>query len=122
MPGSLFLAGLQGAPEYTRAMISDLGPWATAMILGVMVQMLYYFATQWRARQVEAVIELERIDRLAPPARQGSGESETATDALTRSSRSKRSGRTRHLSSRPERSEEPGRGGHDDPPPGQPRG
>ena len=66
VPGSLFLAGLQGAPEYTRAMVADLGPWATAVILGVMVQMLYYFATQWRARQVEAVIELARIERVSP--------------------------------------------------------
>ncbi len=67
VPGSLFLAGLQGAPDYTRTLISDMGPWATGVILAVMLQMLYYFATQWRARQVEAVIELVRIDRLAPP-------------------------------------------------------
>lgn len=66
VPGSLFLAGLQGAPEYTRELVSSLGWWATPMILGVMMQMLYYFATQWRARQVEAVIELARIERLAP--------------------------------------------------------
>ncbi|MFN4297986.1 MAG: hypothetical protein ACK4FB_14245 [Brevundimonas sp.] len=68
VPASLFVAGLQGAPEYTRAMVSDLGPWVTLLILGVVVQMLYYFATQWRARQVEAVIELARIERLGPPA------------------------------------------------------
>jgi hypothetical protein len=67
VPGSLFLAGLQGAPEYTRSMIADMGPWATGVILAVMLQMLYYFATQWRARQVEAIIELVRIDRLSPP-------------------------------------------------------
>ena len=67
VPGSLFLAGLQGAPEATREMVRDLGPYVTVAILGVMLQMLYYFATQWRARQVEAVIELERIARLSAP-------------------------------------------------------
>ena len=68
VPGSLFLAGLQGAPEATREMVRDLGPYVTVAILGVMLQMLYYFATQWRARQVEAVVELARIERMAPPA------------------------------------------------------
>lgn len=67
VPGSFFLAGLQGAPEYTRDMISDMGLWATALILGVMVQMLYYFSSHWRARQIEAVIDLVRIDRIALP-------------------------------------------------------
>ena len=65
VPGSLFLAALQGAPQYTRGMISDMGLWATGLILGVMVQMLYYFSSNWRARQIEAVIDLVRIDRLA---------------------------------------------------------
>lgn len=64
VPGSLFLAALQGAPESTREMVRDLGWWATVLILGVMAQMLYYFATQWRARQIEAVIELARIERM----------------------------------------------------------
>ena len=65
VPGSLFLAALQGAPQYTRGMISDMGLWATGLILGVMVQMLYYFSSNWRARQIEAVIDLVRIDRLS---------------------------------------------------------
>ena len=46
----------------------------TGLILFLMLQMLYYFATQWRARQVEAVIELERIARLAPPPPKASAE------------------------------------------------
>ena len=68
VPGSLFLAGLQGAPEYTRAFVDEMGWVGTALILFLMLQMLYYFATQWRARQVEAVVELARIERMAPPA------------------------------------------------------
>ena len=67
VPGTLFLAGLQGAPQYTREIVLDMGWWANLVILGVMVQMLYYFATQWRARQLEAVIELARIERLSGP-------------------------------------------------------
>ena len=74
VPGSLFVAGLQGAPEYTRDFVTAMGWVGTGLILFLMLQMLYYFATQWRARQVEAVIELERIARLAPPPPKGSAE------------------------------------------------
>lgn len=68
VPGSIFVAGLQGAPEYTRDLVSQLGPWTTLVIVGVVLQMVYYFATQWRARQVEAVIELARLERRPAPA------------------------------------------------------
>lgn len=68
VPGSLFVAGLQGAPEYTRDFVTAMGWIGTGLILFLMLQMLYYFATQWRARQVEAVIELARIERMAPAA------------------------------------------------------
>jgi hypothetical protein len=67
VPVTLLLAGLEGAPDLVKQMLQDTAP---ALIVGggmMTLWLLYYFANQWRARQIEAVIELVRIERAAAP-------------------------------------------------------
>ena len=63
VPVTLFLAGLQGAPEFLRLYLATLGWVGAVLAVGVIFQMLHYFAALWRARQIEAVIDLARIER-----------------------------------------------------------
>ncbi len=63
VPVTLFLAGLQGAPDVLREYIALFGWLGLVILVGVLFQMLHYFAALWRARQIEAVIELARIER-----------------------------------------------------------
>jgi hypothetical protein len=63
VPMTLFLTGLEGAPEVAKQMLArSFG--VLAVCGGLMtLWLLYYFGNQWRARQIEAVIELARIER-----------------------------------------------------------
>ena len=63
VPLTLVLTGLEGAPEIVKEMLAQ--SWLIFMICGGMITLwlLYYFGNQWRARQIEAVIELARIER-----------------------------------------------------------
>lgn len=63
VPVTLVLAGLQGAPEFVRSIISDTGPGLGLAVAAMTIWLLYYFFSLWRARQVEAVVELARIER-----------------------------------------------------------
>ena len=63
VPVTLLLAGLEGAPDIVKTVLSS--SWVIVVGGAVMMTLwlLYYFTTQWRARQIEAVIELARIER-----------------------------------------------------------
>lgn len=63
VPVTLILAGLQGAPEFVRTILSDSGPALGLAAAAMTIWLLYYFFSLWRARQVEAVVELARIER-----------------------------------------------------------
>ena len=63
VPVTLILAGLQGAPDVLREFVGALGWFGYVIVAGVTLQMLHYFAALWRARQIEAVIDLARIER-----------------------------------------------------------
>ena len=63
VPGALIFASLDIAPDVISEMIRDTLFYlmiAFALFTG---QMLFYFGTFWRARQIVAVLELLRIDR-----------------------------------------------------------
>ncbi len=64
-PVTLFLAGLEGAPDFVRGFFAERGPFLAVLVGLMTVWLLYYFANQWRARQMEAVLELVRIERRA---------------------------------------------------------
>jgi hypothetical protein len=66
VPVTLFLAALQGAPDFIRLYLAALGWVGALMAFGLTIQMLHYFAAQWRARQIEAVIDIARIERGIP--------------------------------------------------------
>ena len=63
VPVTLFLAGLEGAPDFIREYLQTMGWVGAVLAFGLTVQMLYYFTAQWRARQIEAVIDIVRIER-----------------------------------------------------------
>ena len=63
VPVGIFLAGLEGVPEVVKTVVAS-----QALMLGVFVVLMtlwlvVYFANYWRAKQVEAVIDLARIER-----------------------------------------------------------
>lgn len=62
-PVTLFLASLQGAPQLMREMFRISGLLLLGLVVLLTIWLLYYFATNWRARQIEAVIDLARIER-----------------------------------------------------------
>lgn len=66
VPVTLFLAGLEGAPDYMREFIRDTAALLVIQVVALTIWLLYYFANQWRARQIEAVLELIRIERGRP--------------------------------------------------------
>lgn len=66
VPLTLFLAGLEGAPDFIGEWLRAMG-WVGVVLLALMIcQLLWYFAAAWRARQIEAVIDLARIERGSP--------------------------------------------------------
>lgn len=66
VPMTLFLTGLEGAPDVAKDMLAN--SWGVLAVCAVLmtIWLLYYFGNQWRARQIEAVIELARIERGLP--------------------------------------------------------
>lgn len=66
VPLTLVLTGLEGAPEIVKDMLAR--SWGVFAVCGGLITLwlLYYFGNQWRARQIEAVIELARIERGLP--------------------------------------------------------
>ncbi|MFJ6023839.1 hypothetical protein ACIQC9_04475 [Brevundimonas sp. NPDC092305] len=63
VPVTLILAGLERTPRLLELAFAEIG-WILAFLaVGLTLQLLYYFANQWRARQIEAVIGLARIER-----------------------------------------------------------
>jgi len=63
VPVTILLAGLEGAPE----IVADFLQAGRSILIGagaaMTVWLLLYFSNQWRARQIEAVVELARIER-----------------------------------------------------------
>jgi len=63
VPLTLLLAGLEGAPDVVKDFLKDSAPILVGGGVAMTFWLLVYFANQWRARQVEAVVELARIER-----------------------------------------------------------
>lgn len=63
VPLTLVLTGLEGAPEIVKDILAQ--SWGVILVGGGLITLwlLYYFGNQWRARQIEAVVELARIER-----------------------------------------------------------
>lgn len=68
VPATLFLAGLEGAPDIVALVLAEAVVPLILTVVSLTAWLLYYFASQWRARQIEAVIELARIERMGGPA------------------------------------------------------
>lgn len=63
VPVTIVVAGIDAAPDILAEII---GPFATVLLwlLPLLtIQLLFYFATQWRARQIAAVLAFARIER-----------------------------------------------------------
>ena len=63
VPVGIFLAGLEGAPNFIKIFAERQGVLVALLVLLLTIWLLIYFANQWRAKQVEAVIELVQIER-----------------------------------------------------------
>lgn len=66
VPVTLLLAGLENAPEIVKQVLAK--SWGVLSVAAVLmtIWLLFYFTNQWRARQIEAVVELARIERGLP--------------------------------------------------------
>ena len=66
-PATVVLALVQIAPEAVLAAILEGSVYLWGAIVLLLVWMLYYFAVQWRARQIIAVLEMIRLERAQAP-------------------------------------------------------
>ncbi len=66
VPMTLFLTGLEGAPDIVKSVLAQSWGVLATFAVFMTIWLLYYFGNQWRARQIEAVIELARIERALP--------------------------------------------------------
>lgn len=62
-PTSLILAGFQIAPSLTRMVLSEGGIGFVVIFFGLLFSLLHYYSINWRAAQIEALIELEMVER-----------------------------------------------------------
>ncbi len=62
-PVTAILAGFQMAPEFTRLVLTQGGPGFVLIALALMGSLLHYYTINWRAGQLEALIELELLER-----------------------------------------------------------
>ena len=67
VPMALFLASLDIASDLVREQIAASGGILFFVLAATTVQMLYYFAVNWRARQVVAVLEILTVERGRTP-------------------------------------------------------
>ena len=63
VPLSMFVAGFQVFPKTVRALINQGGMVLVVAFVLAWVMLLHYFAANWRARQIETLIELELVER-----------------------------------------------------------
>ena len=63
VPVGIFLASLEGVPDVVKAMLARQTSLAILLAVLMTIWLLVYFANYWRARQIEAVIVLARIER-----------------------------------------------------------
>ena len=63
VPVGIFLAGLEGAPDFIKSFGERQGFLVVPFVLLLTIWLAVYFANQWRAKQVEAVIDMARIER-----------------------------------------------------------
>lgn len=63
VPFTLFLAGLQGAPALMKTMFSERGYMLVPVVIMMTLWLVVYFANQWRAKQIVAVLDLALIER-----------------------------------------------------------
>jgi len=63
VPLSMFVAGFQVFPKAVRALINQGGMVLVVAFLIAWLMLLHYFAANWRARQIETLIELELLER-----------------------------------------------------------
>ena len=63
VPVGIFLAGLEGVPEVIKTVVAGQALMLGIFVVLLTVWLLVYFANYWRAKQVEAVIDLARIER-----------------------------------------------------------
>ncbi len=63
IPFTLLLAGMEGAPDILQLMLQQSWMLLLFLVGAMTLWLLAYFANNWRARQIEAVVELARIER-----------------------------------------------------------
>ena len=63
VPVGIFLAGLEGAPDFVKDAVERQGAMVVPFVVFMTIWLLVYFANQWRSKQVEAVIDMARIER-----------------------------------------------------------
>ena len=63
VPVGIFLAGLEGSPEFVKDVVQRQGLMVVPFVILLTLWLLVYFSNQWRAKQLEAVIDLVRIER-----------------------------------------------------------
>ena len=66
IPVTLTLAGLENAPDIFKLMLAKNALMVAIGVVLMTLWLLVYFANQWRARQIEAIIDLARIERGIP--------------------------------------------------------
>lgn len=62
-PTTLILAGFQIAPKLTRTILAEGHIGFLAVFVGMAASLLHYYSINWRAAQLEALIELEMVER-----------------------------------------------------------
>ncbi len=63
VPLSLLLAGLQMSPAYVKEILRLGGAGFVVFFFAMLASLTIYYSTNWRARQIEALIELTLIER-----------------------------------------------------------
>lgn len=63
VPATIVVAGIDAAPDIIAEIIRPLALLLLILLPLLTIQLLLYFATHWRARQIAAVLEFARIER-----------------------------------------------------------
>ncbi|WP_428149256.1 hypothetical protein [Brevundimonas sp.] len=63
VPVGVFLAGLEGVPEVIKTVVAGQALMFGVFVILLTLWLLVYFANYWRAKQIEAVIDLARLER-----------------------------------------------------------
>lgn len=66
VPATIVIAGIDAAPQIVEEVIRPLALMLVILLPALTIQLLFYFATQWRARQIVGVLRFAWIERGRP--------------------------------------------------------